>query len=165
MVDNELIDIDMTMNNILIDDEYDLDEIKSKIVGRTILKGLYAGAGKTTASVHYNKKALFVCPTNKLCQGLKEKGVEAITFSKLFGLFADDKDLKNIKKYDIEGFKCVCAGTDDDLKIYFTELYEKDRIVSYIAKRTRINRAGFSLKHIEKIPRNESGKVQYSALG
>ena len=63
------------------------------------------------------------------------------------------------------GYDCVCAGTDDDLKIYITEPDDKDRIISYIAKRTGINRAGFSFVHIDKIPRNDSGKVQYSALG
>ena len=63
------------------------------------------------------------------------------------------------------GYDCVCAGTDDDLKIYITEPDDKDRIISYIAKRTGINRAGFSFVHIDKIPRNDSGKVLYSALG
>ena len=63
------------------------------------------------------------------------------------------------------GYDCVCAGTDDNLKIYITEPDDKDRIISYIAKRTGINRAGFSFVHIDKIPRNDSGKVQYSALG
>jgi long-chain acyl-CoA synthetase len=63
------------------------------------------------------------------------------------------------------GYDCVCAGTDDNLKIYLTtEPDDKDRIVNYIAKRTGINRAGFSFEYIDKIPRNESGKVQYSAL-
>jgi len=63
------------------------------------------------------------------------------------------------------GYECVCAGTDDNLKIYITKPDNKDQIVSYIAKRTGINRAVFSLVHIDKIPRNDSGKVQYSALG
>ena len=62
------------------------------------------------------------------------------------------------------GYDCVCTGTDDNLKIYITEPDDKDRIVSYIAKHTGINRAGFSFVHIDKIPRNNSGKVRYSAL-
>ena len=63
------------------------------------------------------------------------------------------------------GYDCVCAGTDNNLKIYITEPADKDRIISYIAKRTGINREGFSFVHINRIPRNDSGKVQYSALG
>jgi acyl-coenzyme A synthetase/AMP-(fatty) acid ligase len=62
------------------------------------------------------------------------------------------------------GYECVCVGTDDNLKIYITEQDDKDRIMRYIAKRTGINRAGFSFVHIDKIPRNDSGKVRYSAL-
>ena len=62
------------------------------------------------------------------------------------------------------GYDCVCAGTDDNLKIYTTEPNDKNRIISYIAKRTGINRAGFSFVHINKIPRNHSGKVKYSEL-
>ena len=63
-----------------------------------------------------------------------------------------------------EGYDCVCGGTDDNLKIYITKLDDEDRIMSYIAKHTGINRAGFSFVNINKIPRNDSGKVQYSAL-
>ena len=63
------------------------------------------------------------------------------------------------------GYDCVCAGTDNNLNIYITEPADKDRIISYIAKRTGINREGFSLVYINRIPRNDSGKVQYSALG
>jgi len=62
------------------------------------------------------------------------------------------------------GYDCVCTGTDDNLKIYITEPDDKDRIMSYIAKHTGINRVGFSFVHIDKIPRNDSGKVRYSAL-
>ena len=62
------------------------------------------------------------------------------------------------------GYDCACTGTDDNLKIYITELEDKSRIVNYITKHTGINRAGFSFIYIDKIPRNESGKVQYSAL-
>ena len=63
------------------------------------------------------------------------------------------------------GYDCVCAGTDDNLKIYISEPDDKNKIVSYISKLTGINQAGFSSVYIDKIPRNESGKVQYSDLG
>jgi len=63
------------------------------------------------------------------------------------------------------GHDCVCAGTDDNLKIYITEPDDNNKIVSYISKLTGINRAGLSSVYIDKIPRNESGKVQYSDLG
>ena len=62
------------------------------------------------------------------------------------------------------GYDCVCAGTDDNLKIYVTKLDDKDQIRSYIAERTGINQAGFTVVYVEEIPRNKSGKVLYPAL-
>ena len=62
------------------------------------------------------------------------------------------------------GFDCACAGTDDNLKIYITQPDNENKVLSYIAKYTGINRNRFILVNIDKIPRNDSGKVQYSAL-
>jgi len=84
-------------------------------------------------------------------------------FLKMYGNRINLDEIEELIK--TAGYDCVCAGTDDNLKIYITEPDDKDRIISYIAKRTGINRAGFSFVHIDKIPRNDSGKVQYSALG
>ena len=83
-------------------------------------------------------------------------------FLKIFGKRVNLNEIE--EHINVAGYNCVCAGTDDNLKIYITEPVDKDLIVSYIAKRTGINRAGFSFVYIEKIPRNESGKVRYSAL-
>jgi len=84
-------------------------------------------------------------------------------FLKMFGNRVSLDEVEQLIK--AAGYDCVCAGTDDSLKIYVTNLADKDRIRDYIAKRTGINQAGFSFVYIDKIPRNELGKVQYSALG
>ena len=84
-------------------------------------------------------------------------------FLKMYGNRINLDEIEELIK--TAGYDCVCAGADDSLKIYITEPDDKDRIISYITKRTGINRAGFSLVYIDKIPRNDSGKVQYSALG
>jgi acyl-CoA synthetase (AMP-forming)/AMP-acid ligase II len=84
-------------------------------------------------------------------------------FLKMFG--------NRVNLYEVEqlikaaGYDCVCAGSDDNLKIYVTKLDDQDRIRSYIAGRTGINKAGFTVVPVEEIPRNKSGKVLYSALG
>ena len=83
-------------------------------------------------------------------------------FLKMFGKRVNLDEVEQLIK--AEGYDCVCAGTDDNLKIYVTEMDDKDKIRSYIAKRTSINHAGFTVVYIDKIPRNESGKVLYSAL-
>ena len=83
-------------------------------------------------------------------------------FLKMYGNRVNLDEIEELTRK--AGYDCVCTGTDDNLKIYLTEPDDEDRIVSYIAKRTGINRAGFSFEYIDKIPRNESGKVQYSDL-
>ena len=83
-------------------------------------------------------------------------------FLKLYGNRVNLDEIEELIR--TAGYNCVCAGTDDNLKIYITEPDDKVRIVSYIAKHTGINRVGFSFVYIDKIPRNSSGKVRYSAL-
>ena len=84
-------------------------------------------------------------------------------FLKIFGNRVSLDEVEQLIK--AAGYDCACAGTDDSLKIYVTNLADKDRIRNYIAERTGINQAGFSFVYIDKIPRDELGKVQYSGLG
>ena len=84
-------------------------------------------------------------------------------FLKMFGNRVSLDEVEQLIK--AEGYDCVCAGTDDNLKIYVTKPDENDKMKSFIAERTGINQAGFSFIYINKIPRNKLGKVQYSELG
>lgn len=83
-------------------------------------------------------------------------------FLKMFGNRVNLNEVEELIR--AAGYDCACVGTDDNLKIYVTEMDDKDRIRSYIAERTGINHAGFTVVYVDKIPRNESGKVLYSAL-
>ena len=83
-------------------------------------------------------------------------------FLKIFGNRVNLDEIEQLIRS--AGYDCACAGMDDNLKIYVTNPYDTDRIRSYVVKRTGINQAGFSFVCIDKIPRNESGKVLYSAL-
>ena len=62
------------------------------------------------------------------------------------------------------GVECACTGTDDNLKIYITQPDEKKRVLSYVAECTGINKNKLIIQTLDKLPRNDSGKVQYSAL-
>lgn len=83
-------------------------------------------------------------------------------FLKIFGNRVNLNEVEDLIR--ARGYECVCAGTDDHLKIYITKPDDKDLIRSYIAERTGINQTGFTVLHVDKIPRNESGKVLYPAL-
>jgi len=99
---------------IPLKNEFDNDEISDAINqhNRLIVKADIAGAGKTSACIHYckkyNKRALFITPYNALSQNLRLKdGVDAITFCKLMGTIFDGEDVKeqgsnvNIDDYDV----------------------------------------------------------------
>ena len=83
-------------------------------------------------------------------------------FLKMFGKRVNLNEIEEHIK--IVGYDCACTGTDNNLKIYVTELDDKDWIKKYMVERAGINQSGFSVVFIDKIPRNDSGKVQYSAL-
>ena len=83
-------------------------------------------------------------------------------FLKMFGKRVNLSELE--EQIKTQGCDCVCTGTDDNLKIYLTELDTKDFVKKYLVEHAGINQSGFRIVLINEIPRNESGKVQYSAL-
>ena len=83
-------------------------------------------------------------------------------FLKLYGNRVSLDEVEQLIKES--GYDCACAGSDDNLNIYLTDPGNKTKILSYISEITGINQAGFNSIFIDKIPRNESGKVIYSAL-
>jgi long-chain acyl-CoA synthetase len=83
-------------------------------------------------------------------------------FLKIFGNRVNLDEIEDLLNNG--GYNCVCSGTDDKLKIYLTEIIDTVLIENFIEKSIGINRAGFTVEHIAKIPRNDSGKVIYSLL-
>ena len=64
------------------------------------------------------------------------------------------------------GFECVCSGKDDLMKIYIVPRNEEDmkNAVEFISLKTGLNRSAFRAVSVPSIPRNDSGKILYSAL-
>lgn len=84
-------------------------------------------------------------------------------FLKLFGSRVNLDEVETL--LNREGLGCACAGTDDQLVVFFEGPDERRAIVEkYLDERLALNRAGFRVRPIQAIPRNEAGKVQYSAL-
>jgi hypothetical protein len=121
---------------IMINNEYDTQEIISKIENKTIITALCAGAGKTFALVEYSKqhKTLFVVPYNTLCFELKKDGVECITRNNLMGELFDGENTKNKIPFDISDFTTIVF---DEIFLYSVEILQK------------IHR--FMLKHSDKL--------------
>jgi acyl-coenzyme A synthetase/AMP-(fatty) acid ligase len=83
-------------------------------------------------------------------------------FIKLFGnrlnLDETERLLKNIIP------DCACIGEDDNLIVYIADHSKEYEVREYLTKKTGININAFSVRHIDKIPKNASGKTIYSNL-
>ena len=83
-------------------------------------------------------------------------------FLKMYGNRVNLDDVENY--LNKVGYDCVCAGSDNNLKIYIAEPFDSIRLIDYVSKFTGLNRTGFQCVAIDRIPRNDSGKVLYSEL-
>lgn len=83
-------------------------------------------------------------------------------FLKLFGNRINLDEVEGLLRR--EGYECVCVGEDDRMKIYSTSEDNSDQIRSFISKITHIHSSAFEIYYISEIPRNEAGKILYSAL-
>lgn len=58
----------------------------------------------------------------------------------------------------------ACTGVDDKLTAFITDESKIEEIKNILMKKTGINVRAFSVKVIERIPKNSSGKIQYAEL-
>ena len=110
IAENELIEFpDFTQCKTKeFEDEKDTEAINKYLSDKTavLVKGLYPGVGKSTLCKNFDKNSLFILPYNKLCQELKKDGFNAITYSKAFGLYANDLEI-GIKHFDISQYTTI----------------------------------------------------------
>lgn len=83
-------------------------------------------------------------------------------FIKLYGHRLSLDELE--QHINASGHECACMGSDDHLRIYLTDITVFETIRHDLVTRIRINPAAFTLAHIDKLPRTESGKIRYSEL-
>jgi acyl-coenzyme A synthetase/AMP-(fatty) acid ligase len=83
-------------------------------------------------------------------------------FLKLFGNRVNLDEVEQLAK--VSGYNCVCSGVDDHLRIYTSAKENHAKIKSLVAERTGIHMSACEVIYIENIPRNETGKIIYSAL-
>ena len=83
-------------------------------------------------------------------------------FLKLFGNRVSLDQIE--QKINEAGYNCACVGFDDRMKIFTTEKSYINKINKLIADYFNLNKSGFSIIYIDKLPRNDSGKILYSEL-
>ena len=90
------------VNNIILDNEYDMSKVKGKIKNLNCVYRLTCcdGAGKTYMATKLNDRTLFVSLYNAQCQELQIMGFDSITYHKLFGKSIRN-DNENTNKIDL----------------------------------------------------------------
>ena len=83
-------------------------------------------------------------------------------FLKIFGNRVNLDEVEQLVRG--AGHDCACGGSDDKLVVYVTQEAEIATVRTLVTERTGINIQGLAVVRIERIPRNESGKVQHSEL-
>ena len=83
-------------------------------------------------------------------------------FIKLFGNRVNLDETEQILKNMVP--ECACVGVDDQMVIYITEPTQTENVINYISGKTGINPKAFSVKCIDTIPKNPSGKTLYAQL-
>lgn len=87
-------------------------------------------------------------------------------FLKIFGNRVNLDEAEQMVKGYAQECDCACAGVDDRLYIFVTASSEElhNNIKHFLAEKTGLNIAAFTVKYIQEIPKNEAGKTLYKKL-
>ncbi len=85
-------------------------------------------------------------------------------FLKLYGNRVNLDDLDAMIKRKYQDLDMASTGDDTCLHVYITDDTLLGKVKEYIHSETGINLKAISLHYIDKIPRNESGKILYKEL-
>lgn len=85
-------------------------------------------------------------------------------FLKLFGLRISLDETERILKTQFPNSDIVCTGNDKIMNIFVTDKGIKESIIPYISKKTNLHNSAFKVFVIDKIPRNNYGKVVFADL-
>lgn len=83
-------------------------------------------------------------------------------FLKIFGHRINLDEIEKILAHD--GFPCACAGTDGKLRLFFEHAVDDQAIKKLVFDKTGINATAQEIYCIDRIPRNDAGKILYPAL-
>lgn len=60
--------------------------------------------------------------------------------------------------------ECACVGRDDLVTFAITDSSVSDKLLGYVSRQTGLNIKAFCVKILKKIPRTDSGKIDYSQI-
>ncbi|KAA6323616.1 Long-chain-fatty-acid--CoA ligase [termite gut metagenome] len=83
-------------------------------------------------------------------------------FVKIFGNRVNLDILEQFLK--VVTSSCACVGTDEKITVFVTETGKEEEIKSFLIKKTGLYVRAFDVRIIDDIPKNSSGKIQYTQL-
>lgn len=84
-------------------------------------------------------------------------------FLKIYGNRVNLDEMERLIKGRFET-EAACAGVDDHMYIFLTKTEAADAVRAFAIEKTGLNPAAFKVAVIDEIPKNDSGKTQYSKL-
>ncbi len=87
-------------------------------------------------------------------------------FLKIFGNRVNLDEAERMVKGLLSVGDCACGGVDDKLFVFLAGVTEEEagQIIPFLAKKTKLHSSAFTVKLLDKIPKNQAGKTQYGQL-
>jgi long-chain acyl-CoA synthetase len=151
-----------------IEDEHGVAIAQPEVVGELIYRGknVALGYAQSRGDLALGDERHGVLRTGDLARRDAE-GMYSIVgrksrFIKLFGNRVNLEELEQLIR--ASGIDCACAGEDDKLRIYITAADRKAEVVQFVEDLTGMRNSGATAIVIDKIPRNDVGKILYAEL-
>jgi len=143
---------------------------KPEVAGELVYKGANVALGYAESGVDLKKGDEFggVLATGDIAKR-DEDGFYYIVgrkkrFLKIFGSRINLDETEQLLKSAFEGLDFACNGVDDKMTIFITDTSASEKVIKFLTEKTGINRVAFKIVIIDKIPRNEAGKILYLEL-
>ena len=86
-------------------------------------------------------------------------------FVKIMGKRVNMDEIEQLFKNAFSDYDFACTGDDDDLRIFTTaDTTKHEDLENFLIQKTSLHPATFSIRSIDAIPKNSSGKTQYPIL-
>lgn len=85
-------------------------------------------------------------------------------FLKMFGKRVNLDEVDMLIKEEFVDMDCASTGSDDHMHIFVTDSEKLEDVKRFIVEKTHLNGVAVEVDAIEKVPRNEAGKVIYAEL-
>ncbi len=85
-------------------------------------------------------------------------------FLKIFGNRINLDEIELLLKIRFKKMEIACSGIDNNMDVYITNNNKILKVRQYLIRIIRLNKTAFTIKHVNKLPRSESGKIIYKEL-